>query len=89
MRWIAGIVVGSVLGLVYFGGLWLTVRGVLVRSWRASWMPLSWAARSILIALGLVILSRQGLTGILAGLGGLWLSRWFLLRELGGVGYGG
>jgi hypothetical protein len=88
MNGIAAIVVGAGLGLVYFGGLWVTLRVVLGGSCRASWIPLGWAVRFIMLAWGMVILSRQGAVGILAGLGGLWLSRWFLLRELGGAGHG-
>ena len=88
MSSIAAIVAGTVLGLVYFGGLWVTVRGVLFHSWRASWIPLCWVARLVLVASGLAILSRQGAIGVLGGLGGLWVSRWMLLRELGGGGHG-
>ena len=55
---------------------------------RAVWVPVSGAARLILLGLGLAILSRQGAGSILAALGGLWLSRWYLLRRFGGVRHG-
>ena len=37
MNWIAAVGAGVGLGLAYFGGLWLTVRGVVRRPGRAAW----------------------------------------------------
>ncbi|MHB1556875.1 MAG: N-ATPase subunit AtpR [Isosphaeraceae bacterium] len=88
MNWIVGVAAGAGLGLVYFGGLWLTVRAVLDRPARARWLPLLGAGRLALLSAGLVALIVQGPRGIVAALGGLWLSRWLLLRELGGAGHG-
>jgi F1F0 ATPase subunit 2 len=88
MNWIVAVSAGAGLGLVYFGGLWMTVIGVVRRPSRAAWVPVSGLARLILLGLGLSILSRQGAGSILAALGGLWWSRWYLVRRLGGIRHG-
>ena len=84
MSWIVAIGAGAGLGLAYFGGLWLTVCQVARHPSRTAWIPLGHLARLSLLGLGLAGLSRHGAGGILAALGGIWLSRWFLLRRLGG-----
>jgi F1F0 ATPase subunit 2 len=88
MNWIFALSAGAGLGLAYFGGLWLTVIGVVRQPSGAVLVPVSGAARFILLGLGLAILSRQGTGSILAALGGLWLSRWYMLRTIGGVRHG-
>ena len=89
MRWLVAVVAGAGLGLAYFGGLWLTVAGVVRRPSRAAWVPASGAARLILLGAGLSVLARQGPGSIVAALGGIWLSRQYLLQRLGGVRHGG
>ncbi len=89
MNWIVAVSTGAGLGLAYFGGLWLTVIGVVRQPSRAVWVPVSGAARLILLGLGLAILSRRGAGSVLAALGGLWLSRWYLMQRLGGIRHGG
>jgi F1F0 ATPase subunit 2 len=88
MSWIMATGVGAGLGLAYFGGLWLTVSQVVSRPSLALWIPLGSLARLILLGMGLVLLGRQGAGHILAALGGLLLSRWVLLRQLGGIPHG-
>lgn len=88
MSWIAAAGVGAGLGLAYFGGLWLTVRGVARRPRRAGWVPVFNLARLALLGAGLALLGRRGADSLLAAMGGLLLSRWFLIRELGGGGHG-
>jgi F1F0 ATPase subunit 2 len=84
MMWIAAVGAGAGLGLAYFGGLWLTVRGVVNRPSRSALIPYGGVARLVLLAAGLTILGRQGAGMLLAALGGLWLSRWFLIHRLAG-----
>ncbi len=85
MSWIVALSVGAGLGLAYFGGLWLTVLGVLRRPSRAVLVPVSGIVRFILLAVGFAMLAGQGAGSLVAALGGLWLSRWFMLRRIGGV----
>ena len=84
MIWIAGIGAGAGLGLAYFGGLWLTVRGVVGRPDRSALIACGAAIRFVLLASGLILLARRGAGGLVGALGGLWLARWVLLRWIAG-----
>ena len=84
MIWITAVGTGAGLGLAYFGGLWLTVRGVVNRPSRSSLVPYAGAIRLVLLGVGLTMLSRHGAGALLGALGGLWLLRSFLVRRLGG-----
>ena len=84
MIWVAAVVAGAGLGLAYFGGLWLTVRGVVGRPARAGLVPYGGAIRLALLGSGLLLLGRQGAGALVGALGGLWLSRWYLLRRIAG-----
>jgi len=88
MTWFAAITTGFGLGLASFGALWLTVRQQAWRSQRKVLMGASGLARLFLVGLVLYALSREGPDKVLAGLGGLWLARWCLIRRLGGVQHG-
>jgi hypothetical protein len=88
MKWIVAVGAGAGLGLAYYGGLWLTVVGLVRQPSRATWIPVCGMGRLILLGMGLAIPGRQGIGSILAALGGLWLSRWYLLRRFGGVRHG-
>lgn len=89
MSWIAALSFGIGLGLAYFGALWWTVASMVRQPERAAWIPFSGLARLILLGLGLAVLGKQGAGNVLAGLGGILLSRWYLLRRLGGIRHGG
>jgi hypothetical protein len=84
MTWIASVGVGAGLGVAYFGGLWLTIRGVVGRPGRSALVPYGAAIRLALLGSGLMLLGRQGAGALVGALGGLWLSRWFLLRRIAG-----
>jgi len=83
MTWVSALTTGAGLGLVFFGGLWLTVLEF-TRRQRVGLIWASYLARMALAALVFYGLSREGPDMVLAGLGGLWLSRWYLIRRLGG-----
>ena len=85
MSWIVAAGAGVGLGLVYFGGLWLTVCWVVSRPATSLLIPLSSVVRLAMVGAGLVVLSRYGSGGILAALVGLRLSQWCLLRRWGGL----
>lgn len=88
MSWIIAGSAGAGLGLAYFGGLWLTIKSVVRQPRRAVWLPVAGLARLLLLGLGLAILCRQGSSSVVAGLGGLWFSRWYILRRFAGAGHG-
>lgn len=88
MTWFAAITTGFGLGLISFGGLWLTVRQLVDRPRRMVVIGASGFARLLLVGLVFYTLSREGADKVVAGLGGLWLARWCLIRRLGGALYG-
>jgi F1F0 ATPase subunit 2 len=88
MSCIEGFTTGIGLGLVFFQGLWLTVRQLVRRPRRRAWGGVSRLARLILAGLVLAALSREGAGPLLAALLGFWLARGLLLRQLGGVSRG-
>lgn len=83
MSWLLALGLGAGVGLVYFGGLWLTVRRVACHPRQRALLPLSLATRLAIVALALYGLSRGGASDLLAGLAGLWLVRWNLVGVLG------
>ncbi len=87
-RWIAALVTGGGLGLLYFGGLWLTVRHAVQGPKSAAWFALSSLTRLGAIALVLAALIRDGAALAVPALVGLWLARSFLIHYLGGSGHG-
>lgn len=89
MTWIVAASAGAGLGLVYFGGLWLTIVGVVRRPTRVGWVPISGHVRFFILGAGLAAMSRSGAGSLLAALTGLWLSRWYLLQRIGGFKSGG
>jgi F1F0 ATPase subunit 2 len=83
MNWFAAITTGFGVGVLSFGGLWLTVREATFNPQRAAWV---WAGQLLRLALvGLVFygLVLEGPDKLLEGLAGLWLARWCLVRQLG------
>jgi F1F0 ATPase subunit 2 len=72
---------GAGLGLLYFGGLWLTVRRVArFPSGKRPLIP-SLAARLALAGLVFYSLSREGAAAVLFALAGFWLARTALAWE--------
>lgn len=84
MIWITAVGAGAGLGLAYFGGLWLTVRSVVSRPSRSAFLSYGAAIRLMLLGCGLTALGRLGAGPLVAALGGLWMSRWFLMRRVEG-----
>ena len=72
---------GAGVGLVFFGGLWLTVRQVTRHPRGKLLLPLSSLARLAVVALVFLWLSREGPGVVLAGLVGLLLARWVLIHH--------
>jgi F1F0 ATPase subunit 2 len=77
---LAGLLAGTLLGLVFFGGLWIT-SALLARGGRIGpLLVLSYAGRMALLALGLVGLARLGPAPLLGAAPGLVLARTILTR---------
>ncbi|MBO0797523.1 MAG: hypothetical protein J2P31_01755 [Blastocatellia bacterium] len=82
------IALGALVGLIYFGGLWLTVQRVVASESGAGLVFISRLARMILFGALFYFLSRRSAGLAIAGFGGFWSARWYLLLRLGGRSYG-
>jgi hypothetical protein len=84
MNWAAAAGTGFGLGLAYFGGLWLSVRGL--RPGSTARPTAGRTARLALAAVTFYALVRSGgVTAAASGLVGLSLARWHLARSIGGT----
>jgi F1F0 ATPase subunit 2 len=88
MSWLAASAAGVGLGLLHFGGLWLSVRRVVQKPERTAWLPATQAARFVMLAAALAALARDGAGLLIAALVGLWLARLYLVCRLGGFPHG-
>jgi F1F0 ATPase subunit 2 len=84
MNWIMAITIGALVGLIYFGGLWLTVRQVIGGRRGVGLVFISRLARMVLFGAVFYWLSRRSAGQAMAGFGGFWSARWYLLLRLGG-----
>jgi F1F0 ATPase subunit 2 len=66
---------GMVLGTVFFGGLWWTVRQALTASVPAVWFGLSALVRMAVVVSGLYCFARLGLASLIVCLCGLLAAR--------------
>ena len=83
MNWFVAFSTGVGVGLVSFGGLWLTLRQMIQMPHRRTWVTISQIGRLALCALVIGALSRHGIGAIVCALAGLWIARWHLIRHLG------
>ena len=88
MNWLAAMATGLGLGLLYFGGLWLTVRRVVQGSHRTPLLATSHVVRFAMLGSALSVLSQGGAGNLLAALVGIWLARSYLVCRLGGFHHG-
>lgn len=78
-----GLVVGAALGLVFFGGLWLTLRRLPETAHAGLWVLLSYFGRVGLAVLGFGLLLRRGLLTLAVGLAAFFAVRAVLTRRIG------
>jgi F1F0 ATPase subunit 2 len=71
---------GGVLGLLFYGGLWWTVRRAFVSQRTALWIGCSLLLRMAGAAAGFVVVSAGDWRRLLACLLGFWAARWLVLR---------
>jgi F1F0 ATPase subunit 2 len=88
MSRIDALIAGAGLGIVFYGGLWLTVRHLLRRPRGPVWLWLSNGIRLAVVGLSFYGIGREGPDKLVLGLGGLWLARWGLVHHLGGQRHG-
>lgn len=83
--WLAIAGGGFVLGLLHFGGLWLSLRLLRQRTRPALWLLASSGLRITVSLGGLWWLMAGAPLRLLAALGGFILARWLLSQRLGGL----
>jgi F1F0 ATPase subunit 2 len=82
-RLLASLLGGSLIGLVYFGGLWLTIRYVTEKQ-GSNWLLLaSFAGRAVIAVAAFVWLVNGRLPDLIAALIGFFITRTILIRRLG------
>jgi F1F0 ATPase subunit 2 len=72
---LAALGAGLILGIVFFGGLWWTVRRGLATSVPAVWFGLSALGRMSIVVCGLYCFARLGLPSLIACVCGLLVAR--------------
>jgi len=78
-----GLVAGAAIGLVYFGGLWLTVRRLPARRRPHLWLLGSFVLRLGLALAAFYLLVPLGWQALATGLAGLLAARQVLVRARG------
>jgi hypothetical protein len=73
---------GFLLGLAYFGGLWLSVRRLLRRKQRLSLFNAEKALRLLLFGTTVALLGTLIGAAVVGILPGFWLARWCVVRLL-------
>jgi len=82
---------GAFLGLIYFGGLWLTVKTAPDKRRPVRWLAISFVARMTVALAGFWIILRMNPAALFLALAGFFLVRIVLTRMLGrkskGIGH--
>ncbi len=78
-----GLVFGAVLGIFYFGGLWLTLRHLPGSRQPALLAFCSFLGRSLACLLGFYLVSGSGLEVLILGIMGFILAKVLLISRLG------
>ena len=79
-------VAGVLLGLLFFGGLWWTLRRAMSSTRPALWVGASLLLRMGCTAAGFVVVSAGDWQRMLACLLGFWAARWLVVRMSGNPG---
>ena len=73
-------VAGGLLGVIFFGGLWWTLRRAFASKRPAVWVGVSLLSRMACVVGGFILVSSGDWRRLLACLLGFWAARWAVLR---------
>ncbi len=71
---------GGLLGLLFFGGLWWTLRRAFASPRPALWIGSSLLLRIVCVAAGFVVVAAGDWRRMLSCLLGFWVARWLIIR---------
>ena len=71
---------GGLLGVVFFGGLWWTLRRAFASTRPALWIGASLLLRMASVVAGFIVVSAGDWRKLLASLLGFWAARWLVVR---------
>ncbi|WP_159470269.1 ATP synthase subunit I [Dyadobacter sp. 3J3] len=77
---IAALIGGLILGIIFFGGLWITVRKTLGTNYAAIWMLGSALIRTAVVLTGFYFISQGSLPRLLVSVTGFIAARFLVLR---------
>lgn len=86
---LASFLLGSVIGFIFFGGLWLTVQRVTTARRPGLLIAGSFVVRAAVALAGFILLMDGQWSRLLAGVAGFVVARIFILRQFGDVQNGG
>lgn len=79
------LVMGTALGLFYFGGLWWTLKGIHKRSRPFVFLGLSYLFRTGFCLVGFWVVLQRGILALIISLIAFALVRFFLTRKIGSI----
>lgn len=74
------VISGLILGVLFFGGLWLTVKMALGRTYAALWFLGSSLIRTAIVLAGFYLLAQGGLLQLLLSVAGFVAARFLTIR---------
>lgn len=77
-----GFIVGAVIGTLYFGGLWWSVKRIKNVERKKMFLFLSWLVRSVFLCGGLFILARYDAQMLISGAVGLLVARFLIVYSV-------
>lgn len=83
MKMILAFIVGALLGAVFFGGLYLTVRKLNSVKYPALLMMLSLVLRLVILAGGIYLIMDGEIRNLLSAMAGVLLVRFVMIQKLG------
>ena len=74
------VVVGLLLGTVFFGGLWMTVRNAMTSKYPAVWFGVSVLVRTAIVLIGFYFVAQAHPERLIASLVGFVIARFVIIR---------
>lgn len=83
MKMILAFIVGALLGVVFFGGLYVTVKKLSSMKYPALFMMLSLLVRLVIMAGGIYLIMDGEIRNLLSAMAGILIVRFLMIQSLG------